>query len=244
MATYNRADLILNAVDSVINQSFRDWELLILDDNSNDNTEDTVRGYSTDQRIKYFKHEQNLGVSRNRNFGLSIAQGKYIAIIDSDDAWIDKNKLKKQYECLENNSEIGLVGTFMIRKYLDAYEDKMAYETEDTKIRKKILLKNQFVHSSVLYRKDFAKGGYNENINLAEDYNLFLRIGTLSKFANIPEYSVKYLVNPNGETSKKKLKMAFIVDDLIVKYKNYYPNYYTARLKSFARIILIFLHIM
>lgn len=237
MATYNRADLIENAINSVIDQSFKDWELLILDDMSSDNTENVIKTFLTDSRIKYIKNDKNLGVSKNRNKGLKIALGKYIAILDSDDVWTDREKLQKQYSLLEQNPEIGLVGTFMIKKYLDNKKEKITYETDDNKIRNKMLFRNQFTHSSVLYKKNLVPDGYNESLKLAEDYDLFLRIGLISKFSNIPDHSVEYLMSPNGESLKNKFKMATIVDKIISQYKKNYPHYHLASVKSAIRMI-------
>ncbi len=238
MASYNRANCVSAAINSVLNQTFKEWELLVLDDASTDNTEEIVLKYAEqDERIKYFKHGSNLGVSENRNFGLQKACGKYIAVLDSDDIWIDTKKLEKQYNLLENNPGIGLVGTFMIKLLENGKDEKISYETTDQQIRDKMLLRNQFTHSSVLYRKDLAEGDYNANLKLAEDYELWLRMGLKTKFANIPDYAVLYNVSANSETGKNKFKIARTVDKIINCYKKDYPNYQLASVKSALRMI-------
>ena len=102
--TYNYAQFIGDAIESVINQTWQTWEMLIIDDGSTDNTKSVVQSYvSKDCRITYFAIAQNSGrVAVARNYGISKSKGKYIAFLDSDDWW-KPNKIEKQIELLENN---------------------------------------------------------------------------------------------------------------------------------------------
>jgi len=84
--TYNRADFLPKAIQSVLNQTYRDWEMIIVDDGSTDNTEEVVKGYK-EERIRYIVHKYNLGLSAARNTGIKNSRGKYIALLDSDDEW-------------------------------------------------------------------------------------------------------------------------------------------------------------
>ena len=94
--TYNRAHLIGRAIKSVLNQTYKDFELIIVDDSSTDNTEDIVRKYQKkDERIKYILHKKNRGGSVARNTGIKSSKGEYIAFLDSDDEWLCE-KLEKQ----------------------------------------------------------------------------------------------------------------------------------------------------
>jgi glycosyltransferase involved in cell wall biosynthesis len=103
--TYNRGHLIAETIQSVLNQTYSDFEYIIVDDGSDDNTEAVVANFK-DSRISYFKVPKNGYLSKLRNFGLKKATGKYIAFIDSDDLW-EKEKLKIQFEILENNPDVG-----------------------------------------------------------------------------------------------------------------------------------------
>src|SRR4030043_1337098 len=94
--TYNRAHLVGRSIRSVLNQTYQDLEVIVVDDGSKDNTAEIVRGI-TDPRIVFLKHEKNRGVSAARNTGLKAARGKYIAFQDSDDEWLPQ-KLEKQLE--------------------------------------------------------------------------------------------------------------------------------------------------
>ena len=102
--TYNRARFLPEAIESVIAQSFTDWELIVVDDASTDNTKGVVEKYSSvDSRIKYYRNPENLNISKSRNRGIELSKGKYIAVLDSDDIWCDIEKLKLQYSFLESN---------------------------------------------------------------------------------------------------------------------------------------------
>ena len=103
MPSYNTGDLISQSIESVMNQSYGDWELLIVDDCSNDNTDDVVAQYLVDKRIKYLKNEKNSGAAISRNRALREAKGKWIAFLDSDDMWMPY-KLEKQIGFMEENS--------------------------------------------------------------------------------------------------------------------------------------------
>jgi glycosyltransferase involved in cell wall biosynthesis len=92
--TYNRAHMLLKAIQSVLNQTYQDFEVIMVDDGSTNNTEEVVRNLR-DERIQYFQHEKNRGVAVSRNTGIQVANSKYIAFLDSDDEWFP-TKLEKQ----------------------------------------------------------------------------------------------------------------------------------------------------
>ena len=98
--TYNREHLVMRAIRSVVSQTFKDWELLVVDDGSKDNTEDAVQSFG-DPRIRFIKHEINKGECATRNTGIVAATGGYLAFLDSDDEWLPE-KLEKQVELLDS----------------------------------------------------------------------------------------------------------------------------------------------
>ncbi len=103
MPSYNTASYIRESIQSVLAQTYKDWELIIVDDCSSDNTDEVVKPFLTDERIKYFKNKQNCGAAISRNWALREANGKWIAFLDSDDLWFP-NKLERQIGFMESNN--------------------------------------------------------------------------------------------------------------------------------------------
>ena len=171
-----------------------------------------------------------MGIQKTLNKGLKEAKGEYIARIDDDDIWRDKDKLNKQFNILNNDEGYVLVGTGVI--VVDEEEKELfryLFPEKDKNIRNKILSKNCFVHSSVMFRKDLALSldGYSElnEVKHIEDYDLWLKLGTKGKFCNISEYSINY-TSRNGSISSVNKKEQFSKNlRLIKKYKKIYPNY-------------------
>lgn len=250
MCSYNRAGYLPQAIDSVLAQTFHDFELIILDDASTDNTEEVVSSYaSKDQRIRYIKHPSNLGLAKNRNAGLSEARGAYIAILDSDDLWNDPSKLSNQYSFLDQNLHCAVIGTFAeVIDDAGTVKGTYLFETTDAQIRKKMLLRDQIINSSALFRKDAAveAGGYDNDLAPAEDYDLYLRIGKKHTFANLPECMTRYRIhsaNTSSHGRKKKIEHAKLHLHIIKKYKDDYPNYFPALIKGYLRVIKSFLNL-
>lgn len=102
MPSFNTGNFIAKSIESVLKQDYVNWELLIVDDCSTDNTDEEVKPFITDQRIKYIKNEKNYGAAVSRNRALREAKGRWIAFLDSDDLWMP-NKLSKQIQFMENN---------------------------------------------------------------------------------------------------------------------------------------------
>lgn len=110
LTTYNRAHLLPRALDSILNQSYQDMEIIVVDDCSEDNTAEVVKNYiKKDARIKYFCHEVNSGNAKARNTALEKCKGAYVAFMDDDDEWIDNRKIEKQVNILNSNHNVGVV---------------------------------------------------------------------------------------------------------------------------------------
>ena len=241
ICSYNRAAYLPKSINSVLSQSFKDFEIIIVDDASSDNTSEVVAEIAKkDARVKYFKNEQNLGISKSRNRGVSLSGGEYIAMLDSDDYWIDNNKLQKQLELL-GTDKIALVGTGIILVNENGEElKKDIFNIDDSSIRSKILSKNQFAQSSILFIKSVFNecGGYDESLVVCEDLDLWLRFGQKYNFANLPEPMTAYLMHSSGISKQNRKKIVIATDRIIDKYKSFYPNYFKAKCKSILRMIL------
>jgi len=238
--TYNRARLLPEAIESVLSQSFKDWELLIVDDASTDGTESVVKKYiDKDERIGYYKNESNIKISRSRNRGLELARGKYIAVLDSDDSWCDVEKLQKQYDFLEQNADFVLSAGGVIVIGDNSQEIKRYLKTStDEDIRSGILAQNPIVHSAVMYRREIAlsSGGYDVALNTAEDYDLWLRIGRKGKMYNFSEYFVRYRIHGNNISIIDRRESMKCNLELVRKYRYDYPNFWRAWLRRKIRL--------
>lgn len=239
---YNRIKYTKEAIQSIFDQTFTDWELIIINDFSEENFDNVINEYKKDPRVHYIKNERNLGIPTTRNLGLRIAKGEYIAPLDNDDIWLDKNKLEEQVRFLDQNKEYALISTQM--KYINS-EGKIVgnprcYKTTDFEIKKNLLLRNQFIQSGILFRKDVALevGGYNEKYNVWEDYDLWLRMGKHHRMANLNKYSTGYRIHPGSISQKKKLSNMILLLNIIKNYKRDYPNYIVALIKGYLRITL------
>lgn len=245
ICTFNRANYIAQSLDSILKQTFTSYEVIVIDDGSSDNTEEIARGYAArDERIKYFKSEQNLGIAPSRNKGVTLARGEYIAMLDSDDYWVGADKLARQIEVLENDRKIVLIGTSIICVDENGGELKRdIFASEDKIIRARILAKNQFMQSSVVFRRDVFKetSGYQENLKVCEDFDLWLAMGSKGKFANLVEPLVAYRLHSGGISKERKREIARLTDMIITKNKKNYPNYRRAKFKSILRIIKSFI---
>jgi glycosyltransferase involved in cell wall biosynthesis len=242
LPTYNRLNWLLKSVNSVIKQSYTNWELFVIDDISSDGTEEKMIELSiSDKRIKYYKLPvtDEVGISKFLNFGIFNGNGKYIARLDDDDKWIDNNKLRKQVDFLEKNEEYVLVGGGVIA--IDEKENELFRYLEnetDTQIRKKALLSNPFTHPTVLFRKDTAIkiGGY-RILEYAEDWDFWLMLGREGKLYNFPQYFAHYMMAGQNISLKNQRGLAKKLFEIIKAHKDFYPNYWEGNLVNTLQLI-------
>lgn len=232
LSSYNGTKYIRESIESVLNQSYTNLEFIIINDCSSDNTEDIISEYKKkDSRIIYIKNSSNLKLTASLNKGVEISQGKYIARIDDDDIWSDKDKLKKQVEFMESNTDYGICGTNMIL-INESWEEIgwVEHRISDIQIRSHISQSNQFSHSTIMMRKSILQlsGAYIDAPynRYTEDYDLWLRIWIYSKFYNLEDYCVKYRVRPWSITWKKSLQQNINALRVYFKYRKQYPKKY------------------
>jgi glycosyltransferase involved in cell wall biosynthesis len=242
LATRNGEKYIERSIESVLNQTEKNFELIIINDTSEDNTLDIIKRYSnTDKRVNFINLEKNIGPGLARHQGILQSRGEYIAIIDDDDYWISKDKLKIQKEFLEKNKDYVLVGSTKT-KIVDENNNFIKYYKNpslDKSIRRTILIKNNFMNCTVMFRKDayMKVGGFQESF-LAEDYDLWLRLGLIGKFCNLDNIEVAYTVRKNS-LSRNKIKLYRKNIEIIKKYYKKYPFGYIGIIKSYIRIIIL-----
>lgn len=198
MSVYNGEGYLQEAVDSILNQTFKDFEFIIIDDASKDNSLEILNIYAEkDERIKITKKEKNKGVSgfiENLNIGLKKAAGKYIARMDQDDI-SDLNRFQKQINFLEDNEEIFIVGSDL--QIIDEKGENtrlMSAFYTNKNIQKNMLKNIAMYHPAILFRNNKVVF-YREKMQYCEDYDLYFRLMTDDyKFANIGEPLLKYRI--------------------------------------------------
>jgi glycosyltransferase involved in cell wall biosynthesis len=250
LATYNGGRFIRRAIQSVFNQTFSNCELIVIDDCSNDGTFEILKEFENEERVIRLRNEVNLGYQKSLNRGMREARGEYIAIIDDDDRWLDEDKLKKQVEFLASHPEYVLVGADRVIVDEDGSElARPSLPKSDEEIRGKMLERNCFAHSSVMYRKSAAVkvGCYRESrYPYSEDYDLWVRLGTIGKLANLPIYGGGYTVRGRKVGYNFRLRFIPAVRSMVLisHYKNKYPHYWRAIRRRSAEIIDMLLHII
>jgi glycosyltransferase involved in cell wall biosynthesis len=238
MLTYNRSTYIEAAIASILDQTYENWELHIIDDGSTDTTPDIIARI-IDPRIHYHRHEDNAGVIARRQESLTYVTGSYVAVLDSDDAWCSSNKLAAQVAYLEAHPDCAVVGTFLNRiDETGKIIGSDTYATTDRAIRRKILARNQFAHSSVLMRSALISktAGYRDTM-LAEDLDLFLQLGHLGTFANLPHTYTSYRLHPQSFGSQPQ-RMARAVIGIIKQHQRDYPRAWRALVRAYVRLWL------
>ncbi|MFZ2664320.1 MAG: glycosyltransferase family 2 protein [Patescibacteria group bacterium] len=202
MPAYNAEKYISEAVESILNQTYINFEFIILDDGSTDNTWKIISSYAAkDKRIVLVKNDSNLGIVAGRNKGLEVSQGKYIVWADSDDISLP-TRIEKQVDFMENNLDVGICGAY-IQSFVDGVDkDVRKYSTNDESLRRNIFKYSPVAQPVSIIRKECFKevGLYNPDYRVSQDLDMSFRIGTKYRFANIPEVLLKYRVHPKSAT--------------------------------------------
>ena len=203
MPVYNGAKYLSEAIDSILNQTFEDFEFLIIDDVSTDDSVEIIKSYD-DPRIRLVENKKNLGQAEAMNIGLSLALGQYIARMDQDDISL-RSRLEKQFELMEKNLSVGLCSTWL--KHIGHQDGVLSLETENELIKIKLLTNQNLAHPAVMIRKsllDENKLRYNSIYSPAEDLDLWVRMCEYCDFANIPEPLVMYRLHQNQVSNALK----------------------------------------
>lgn len=197
---YKTAPFLHEAMDSLLSQTFTDYELIVLNDCSPDNAEEILDTYD-DPRIIRYMGEKNVGLANVLNVGISMARGKYIARMDSDDISLP-NRLQVQMEYLERHPEIDLVSVGM--QLFGAKEEVWIREQDPEKVKINALFHSPVLHASSVWRKDsFERHGlrFRQEMVPAEDYDLWTRALLKGlKLVNLPEVLYKYRLHPSQAT--------------------------------------------
>ncbi|WP_457556957.1 glycosyltransferase family 2 protein [Candidatus Harpocratesius sp.] len=237
ITTYNRALMIGKAINSVLNQTYRNFELIIIDDGSQDNTKEIVKEWQKkSDKIRYKLLTSNYGANIARNEGIKLSKGNYLAFLDSDDEWFPQ-KLEKQIEIFRNSKDpkLGIVYCGMIKKYskgLISFKN----DKKSGNLFQNLLISNFIGGASVplIRRKVFENCGMFNKSKVfqkggSQDYEMWLRIASKYNFGVVPEILVKYniikdSVSLNSEFSNpsKRIKARLFIWR---KYWTYFEKY-------------------
>lgn len=204
MAAYNAERYIAEAIESILSQTYSNWELIIADDASTDTTTDIIGRYAKqDSRIKTIRLDKNSGQAIARNKAIEKSIGKYLAILDADDISLP-NRLTTQVEFLESNKNIDFVGSSadLIDKDGKIIGKKAKSQTNE-EIKFSLLLQTQFITSSVVLKKEiFMKtNGFDTKYLYAEDYDMWNKLSLQGrKCANIKEVLIQHRIQPQSVT--------------------------------------------
>ena len=205
MPVYKTAPFLREAMDSILSQSFTDYELIVLDDCSPDNAEEILDSY-TDSRIVRYKGEKNVGLSNILNIGIGMAQGKYIARMDSDDLSLP-DRLQIQVDYLESHPEIDLVSVGM--QLFGAKEEIWLREPNPEKVKIIALFHSPILHASSMWRRErFEENGllFRQEMVPSEDYDLWTRALVKGlRLMNLRQVLYKYRIHPAQATTRTDL---------------------------------------
>ena len=205
LPVFNREKTIIRSVNSVLNQTYKNFELIIVDDHSSDNTVSLLKNIN-DKRMIIIELDKNVGAAKARNIGISKSSGKLIAFQDSDDEWI-KNKLEIQYKILKKSSKnVGVVysGYFRYKDGIKEYLPPKKIHPKEGKILKNLLLGNYITIHSMVKKECFEKvGGFDESLPRLQDWELWIRIAKYYNFVFIDEPLVKVYYMEDSITADK-----------------------------------------
>lgn len=209
MPVYNSENYLKDSIESILNQSFTDFEFIIIDDASKDDSWAIIKEYEkNDKKIVALQNIVNIGTTKSLNTGLSLAKGKYVVRMDADD-WSYPERLKKQYEFMEKHQDVGVSGGTIevCDKNLNILNVR-DYPLTDSKIRKIIFRYSPFAHSATIWNRKIMMevGGYNENIPVSQDCELYFSVGKLSKLGNVGDKLIKLRMHGESVSISKNLE--------------------------------------
>ncbi|MFA5393583.1 MAG: glycosyltransferase family 2 protein [Candidatus Ratteibacteria bacterium] len=208
MPVYNSEKYLREAIDSILGQTYRDYEFIIINDGSTDGSVKIIQSY-IDKRIKLINNGKNIGISATRNKGLELAVGEYTIVMDSDDISLPA-RIEKQVRFMDNHPEIGVSGTWV--KFLDTSHHPWKsivckYPTKPRDIKARSLFNSIFAHPSVIIRRNFLEKfqlKYDPQYLVAHDYGLGQKCSSCFPLANIPEVLLVYRVHSKSITNSNE----------------------------------------
>ncbi len=219
MPVYNGEKFLARAIESVLGQTYGDFEFIIIDDASTDGSPEKIKSYK-DSRIRFLQNNLNIGQSKSLNLAIESAAGEFVARMDQDDI-CNKHRFQKQINFLINRHDIALLGTSAI--VIDENgkrTGKVHASCDGFRLRMEILFSNPMIHSSVIIRKDalLSLGGYDESFVLGQDYDLWSRaLEAGYEFTNIEEPLVSLRMHSNSSSAIHRAERFILEASKIIK---------------------------
>lgn len=239
--TYNRVDVISRAAQSVLDQTVSDFELIIVDDQSSDSTEEEVRKLQDkDERVRYIKHKENRGGSSARNTGISQARGEYLAFLDSDDEWLPE-KLEKQLNLFENSAVSDLGAIYTWKKIIDEKEEIIDRKDFKGEVLYNFLSGMGVSTSTLIIKKEVISdcGKFDENLNRlgGQDADFYISVSKKYNFDYVPDVLVKkYKEGDNITSLENASKLIKAKQYILNKHKESYRKFPHAKARVLRNI--------
>lgn len=210
MPVYNSEKFLRSAIESILNQTFSNFEFIIINDGSTDTSHKIISSYR-DKRIKIIKNKKNIGLAKSLNKGIKIAKGEYIARMDADDI-SNPTRLEKQVSLMTQDKSVDLVGSWARIKDT---KHILKYPIHDHEIKTEMIFNNPFVHSSVMVKSSLLrKNLYNPKYIVAQDFELWSRIQAEAIFSNIPEILITRREHPHNVSNKHKRERRILLSTI------------------------------
>lgn len=246
MTSYNHEKYISEAIDSVLNQTFKDFELIIIDDCSKDNSSQIIKNYQRkDERIQAFFHKKNMGIAKTSNHCLAEAKGKFIAFTASDDVWVD-SKLEKQLAILKNNDSLIVwsEGEIINKKGIPSGKTFTQMHSASSKkksgnIFEELLDYNFIFGSSLMFKKEYVKDiHFDEQLKYLNDYKFAVNLAKKHPFFFIKEPLAKYRIHGKNTILLQSETENWVKDTILIE--KYFLREYGNQISKRKKVDLLF----
>lgn len=215
MPVFNGEKYLTQAINSILRQTYQNFEFLIIDDGSTDKSIKIIKAFK-DPRIRLVRNKKNFGLIKTLNKGISLARGEYIARMDCDDVSLSK-RLEKQVEFMDQHPDIGVCGTAV---KLIGNKVKWYFPADHDHLKCQLLFTNTIAHPTTMIRKKVLNNIKYEKYEHAEDYHLWVTLSNKTKLTNLPEVLLKYRQHPKQVSNKFKSKQQATTQRIILDQLN------------------------
>ena len=195
MSVYNGIPFLKESIESILSQTFTNFEFIIIDDCSSDNSLSTIKNYAqNDNRIIYIENAKRLQLTKSLNIGMQVATGKYIARQDADDISLP-NRFQSQIDYMKTNIKVGVLGTSA--EYINEKDETILISRRPTNkafLKWKLLFGNPLIHSSVMFNSELVRslGGYDPKLVRSQDYALWSKFSNITDISQLPDILIKH----------------------------------------------------